>query len=368
MQQIFLDSVFKRGYRSLMKYISNISHMDKKTQAVICHRLDVLEFFEEFGLKPTKKAFKIGKSTLYLWKQKLEQGGGRLSNLAVDSRAPKSRSQRKVTPEITSFILGYRRAHPGVCKDTVKPLLDAYCLSLGINSVSESTVGRIISDLKESNQIPNYQLKTTINGKTGNLRYSGHKPKPKKLRVGKYRPEFPGDLVQIDAIEIFLYNLRRYIVTAIDIKTRFAFAYSYKTLSSSSARDFMQKFQEVAPFTIKHIQTDNGKEFHKYFRDYVAEQNIVHFYNYPKQPKMNRYIERFNRTIQEQYVSWHMNNLYEPSEFNPDLMKYLIWYNTEKQHKSLGKITPMQYFINNYVQPEKSNMLWTTTINGQTAV
>lgn len=362
MQQIYLESFFKSGYRRLMNYISNIAHFDKKIQEVIYQRIRIIEFFKKFGLSATKSAFKVSKSTVHSWKKKLKDSGNRLSSLAPKSRAPKTRSRRKVTSEIQEFIKQYRTNHPGVCKDTIKPALDAYCLALGINTVSESTIGRAINDLKEKGKIPNYQLKTTINGKTGKLRYKGEKPRQKKLRIGKYQPEKAGDLIQIDAITIFINSLKRYIITAIDVKSKFAFAYSYKSLSSNMAKDFMQKLQEVCPFKIKRIQTDNGKEFHKYFRDYVKKQEIIHFYNYPRCPKMNKYIERFNRTIQDQHVSWNMNDLYEPQEFNPPLMKYLIWYNTEKPHKSLNKLTPLRYYLDNFIfNTQKSNMLWTTT-------
>jgi len=52
--------------------------------------------------------------------------------------------------------------------------------------------------------------------------------KEKKLRIGKHKPSKPGDLVQIDAIEIFLNGVRRYIITALDVKSKFAFAYYHK--------------------------------------------------------------------------------------------------------------------------------------------
>ena len=353
--------MFKRGYRRLMKYISNIAHLDKRVQEIIYHRVKVIEFFDEFGLDASKKAFKVGRSTIYSWKQRLNDSDGKLSLLAPKSKASKSRSRRVVKQEHIDFIRDYRHEHPGVDKVTIKSVLDAVCIATGINIISESTIGRIIGELKEKGKIPNYQLRTTINGRTGKLKVRGTIKREKKLRIKDYKAKEPGDLVQIDAITIFMNGIRRYLITAIDIKTRFSFAYSYKTLSSNTAKDFMIRFQEVAPFTITHIQTDNGKEFHKYFREYVKSQNIVHFYNYPRSPKMNSFIERFNRTIQDQHVSWHMSDLEEPDEFNQGLMKYLIWYNTEKAHRSIGKVPPLQYFINNYIQPEKSNMLWTST-------
>lgn len=347
-----------------MKYISNIAHMSLKDQAIIRERLKVIKFFEEFGKEATKRAFNKGRSTIYLWKKQVKQSGGYLSALMPQSKAPKNHSKRKVGSEITEFIRQYRESHPGVDKVTIKPVLDAFCLTLSISSISESTIGRVIADLKVRGLIPNYQVKTTINGKTGNLRVRGTTRKEKKLRIGSYRPEKPGELVQIDAIELFLNGIRRYILTALDVKTKFAFAYCYKTLSSKTARDFMMRLQEVAPFIITHIQTDNGKEFHKYFHEYVKSQNVIHFYNYPRQPKMNKFVERFNRTIQDQYISWNMADLDEPVHFNQGLMKYLIWYNTEKPHRSIGKVSPLLYYVNNFLNiltPQKSNMLWTST-------
>ncbi|PIW80928.1 hypothetical protein COZ97_04245, partial [bacterium CG_4_8_14_3_um_filter_33_28] len=42
-------------------------------------------------------------------------------------------------------------------------------------------------------------------------------------------------------------------------------------------------------------------------------------------------------------------------------MQYLIWYNTRKAHRSLNKQPPLKYFLNNFILPQKSNMLWTLT-------
>ncbi len=361
MQQIYIESYFKGGYTRLMNYISNIAHMSKEDQATIKNRIKIIEFFDEYGKDATKKAFGVSRSTVFLWKKKLKEDGNRLSSLKIGSRVPKTKRSREAHHLIIQYILDYRKKHPGCDKVTLKPLIDAFCLTVGLNTVSESTIGRIISDLKRQNKLPDYYIKTTINGKTGNLKFKKRGKGKEKLRRKGYKPKEPGDLVQIDAIEIFLLNTKRYIITAIDVKTRFAFAYSYKTLSSSSARDFMIKLRDVAPFAVKRVQTDNGKEFHKFFHSYLVSENIIHFYNYPKSPKSNAYIERFNRTIQEQYIGWHLNELHELQQFNPGLMEYLVWYNTEKIHRGLGKLSPLAYYVNNFISTKQSNMLWTVT-------
>lgn len=249
----------------------------------------------------------------------------------------------------------------GADKLTIEPVLDAVCLSLGIKTISESTIGRIIKELKEKGRIPNYRIKTTINGKTDSLRIKGAIKKEKKLRIGSFKPQGPGDLVQVDAIAIFLNGIKKIYHNCAGCKDKDCICLYLQTLSSSTAKDFIQRLREILPFDIRAVQTDNGAEFHKYFRDYLKAEDITHYYNYPGCPKMNTFIERFNRTIQDQHISRNMHLYYEPNEANQKLMKYLLWYNTERAHRSVGKVPPMRYFINNYIQPEKSDMLWTAT-------
>ncbi len=131
--------------------------------------------------------------------------------------------------------------------------------------------------------------------------------------------------------------LKRYLITAIDLPTRFAFAYTYKSNSSASASDFLGKLKSVTPFEITRVQTDNGHEFLKHFIRACSEQNLVHFFNYPRHPQSNGHLERFNRTIQEQFAYWNTDSLDDTDVFNRLLMKYLLWYNTEKPHRSIGK-------------------------------
>lgn len=199
-----------------------------------------------------------------------------------------------------------------------------------------------------------YAWKTLVTKAGGYL--SGLKPQSKAPHTRSQR-------VRCAEIESFViqYSIKRYIICALDIKTKFAFAYAYKTLSSDTAKDFLIKLESVAPFHIQAIQTDNGKEFMKHFRDYAQIKGLTHYYNYPKCPKMNTFVERFNRTIQEQHIGWHMNDLYEPKEFNLGLMQYLVWYNTEKPPTSLGKLPPLKYYLDNFVDINQSSMLWTST-------
>lgn len=359
MRQIYLNGYF-RGYNFLMKYISDIAHLKESDQKVIGERLKIIEFFDEFGLKATQKAFSRGRSTIFLWKKKLKQNQGRLSALRPEPKTPKEKRKREVHPLAREFIKEYRLKYHGVGKETITPVLNAYLKSEEIKSYSESTVGRVIGDLKREGIIQDGRVKIAISGKTGRLLTRKPKSIYRKIRRGGFIPKNPGDLVQIDTIAILIDGLRRYVITAYDVVTAFAFAMAYNSSSSKNTVDFMEKLISVTPFVIKRIQTDNGGEFEKHFRSYIQQKGIVHFHNYPAHPQSNGCLENFNRVIQRQYIDWHAGELLEPNQFNQGLMEYLVWYNTEKAHKRLGKIPPLKYYVDNYInEPQKSNMIWT---------
>lgn len=70
------------------------------------------------------------------------------------------------------------------------------------------------------------------------------KPRKPKLKRKRYQPEYPGDLTQIDAIFKFIWGIKGYIICALDLKSEFAFAQTYKNLSSQSALDFFEKLKK----------------------------------------------------------------------------------------------------------------------------
>jgi putative transposase len=361
MKQIYVESYYHSGYSRGMQYLSDI--LDHPKAKEIEARLKIIEFFDEYGAEATKKAFGKSRSTVYTWKQKLKASGGKLSTLSSGSKTPIHKRKRLVHPYIASFIIGYRTNHPGVDKTTITPVLNAACEKAGIRPPSESTVGRIIHDLKVKGRIPK-AIRVNINGLSGKLHTREVRPRPKKARRKGFYPKVPGDLVEIDTVDIFVGGLKRYLITAVDLPTRFAFAYTYKSSSSACARDFLGKLREVTPFKINRVQTDNGHEFLKHFIQACHEQNLVHYFNYPHHPQSNGHLERFNRTIQEQFVYWNTDMLDDINVFNCALMKYLIWHNTEKPHRSIGKLPPMRYYLDNFItNPVKSNMLWTLTLN-----
>jgi hypothetical protein len=37
-------------------------------------------------------------------------------------------------------------------------------------------------------------------------------------------------------------------------------------------------------------------------------------------------------------------------------MEYLIWYNTEKPHRGIGKVAPLRYYLDNFVSPPQNSI------------
>jgi transposase InsO family protein len=96
-------------------------------------------------------------------------------------------------------------------------------------------------------------------------------------------------------------------------------------------------------YKIKSVQTDNGLEFYKSFDDYLKQENITHYWSYPRSPKSNAYIERFNRTLREQFFDTYQYDLRDIENVKEDLEDYLFWYNRQKVHEGLNWLTPFDF-------------------------
>ena len=107
------------------------------------------------------------------------------------------------------------------------------------------------------------------------------------------------------------------------------------------------------------ILSDNGSEFKKEFDALLHKKGLTHYWTYPRSPKMNAHNERFNRTIQEQFIDYYEDLLFtDINEFNKKLANWLIDYNTKIPHSSLNFNSPVQYLIKNH---NECQMLWTCT-------
>jgi hypothetical protein len=334
-----------------MQRIDKLAKFSKSDTAKF--RLQIINFHKKYGTKQAIAAYGVPKPTIYRWKKELERSEGKLTALIPKSTAPKKRREMIIDYRIIEWIKEERKEHL-IGKVKLKPLLDEYCLEIGLKPPSESLIGKIIA---RKNISCKKNSRTYHNASSA---YLDRKP-TYKLKVKKCpKPEELGYL-GIDTITQFNLGKKRYIFNAIDIKLRFAFSYPYTQLNSRNAKDFMEKLKQVYPIKsgIKIVQTDNGLEFLGEFDKYLKETNITHYFIYPRCPKINGHVERSNRSLKEEFINGHTDLLFNDIDrFKHKLIDHLVWYNTKRIHQSLGNKTPIDYLLQN--MPE-SQMYVTST-------
>jgi hypothetical protein len=184
--------------------------------------------------------------------------------VALSSR-PNNLRVMNTDKRIIEFIKSLREKYPKIGKDKIKPLLDKHCLTLGIDLISSSTIGKVI---KRHHFF--YQ-------KTGRI---------------YHKPSLPREL--------------------------------------SLRKKGKKKLEMVYPLAIKSVQTDNGLEFQGIFESYLKKNNIPHYFIYPRCPRINGVIERYQRTLQEDFIDPNQYLIHQPKLFNDKLVEYLLFYNSRK--------------------------------------
>lgn len=161
----------------------------------------------------------------------------------------------------------------------------------------------------------------------------------KKLHLSIPRPtiEKPGDLLQIDTIHLGpTYEPRFYIYTLVNVFSRWAHALVSLRISTHQSLRFVRSAQKIFPEKFQMLQSDHGSEFSKYFSQNI---NIDHRHSRIRKPNDNAYIERFNRTIQEECF---IKLPFEPKVYQKAISKYLNYYNSQRLHLGIHLKTPLE--------------------------
>ena len=304
-------------------------------------RMKIIKFYEKHGEQATKEAFGADRKVISRWRQRLADQGGRLMALTPGSTRPYQVRAPITDSRIVGWIKKEREAHPGIGKEKLKPDLDEFCRSIGIPAVSASTIGNIIKRHKFFYQKPSYRVYHNPDSAWARKAVK----KKKRLRIKHSpKPEEYGHILS-DTVEKVIDGLKRYFMSAIDAKLKFALTLEYSRIIAGNMKDFYLRFKTVYPSTIRVWQSDNGSENLGVFDQELEKDGIPHFFIYPRCPKINTFIERYNRTVQEEYLDYHLDELVDTNQGNQLLIDWNIYYNTKRRHHSLQLLSPMQYFI-----------------------
>lgn len=313
-------------YHALMRSWNNLSGFESNDVAQF--RFTVLKHCYEFGWQAAVAAYNVPKSTLFDWKRRYEKSGKRLASLIPKSTKPHHLKLAIFDPRLLELVKSIRLEYGAISKYKLKLFLDEYAKSLGIASYGHSKIGKLI---KRHHYFFDKQKRSRSRRK---LLYPRLKRTPKQTTPG---------YIEMDAVIIYALNNRYYFITVIDIVTKFAWVKLTTNLSSMQSTVAITEFRSIYQHSIREVQTDNGHEFLGDFDKYLMQQNIPHQFIYPRSPKINGVVERFNRTLQDEFLD-RTDSLYQGTEvLNQHLHKYISWYNTLRPHYSLNYLSPVQY-------------------------
>ena len=320
------------------------------------YRLKVIAlYFSKFGKDASKTARYVGVHRNTVMKYVKLYNPSDLTQLEPRSRAPVRRFRKKTPDKICDMVVSAKKKKPYLGKNKIHTIL---LRDRGV-SVSPSTIGRIFRQRKLT-----YLWRTKESAcrfkKTIRKRQSRKRP-PKTFYSSR-----PGKWIQIDTVKFGFMGKYVYVISAVDLCSRLAVSYAYTSASSWSAKNFLFKLKEFFPceFGIEMIQTDNGSEFLKYFDSALKQLGITHTFSYPKSPKMNSYVESFNKTIQLECLK-KRDAMMPIHKLNMKIADYLVEYNSYRPHQSLGYKVPLVVYLKHwFAHHEKVHTdIWTRSMS-----
>lgn len=166
---------------------------------------------------------------------------------------------------------------------------------------------------------------------------------PKRERQPLLVPTAPNRVWSADFVSDALYCGRRFrTFNVIDDFNREGIHIEIDT--SLTALRLIRVFEQVKaerglPETLR---VDNGPEFlGEVFTTWAKENGMTIQYIQPGKPNQNAYIERFNRTYRDEVLNLYLFR--DLDEVREATHWWLIEYNEDRPHDSLGDCTPVEY-------------------------
>ena len=296
-------------------------------------KLEWIIFYQTVGersVTTTAKHFGISRKTFHKWFNRFNEKD--LTTLEEVSRAPHKTRARNISPLQRQRIRSLRKKH---IKWGKMKLQRRYF----------KIYGEYISSWKFQVVIEEEKLYfDKLNVEKQRKKKKQAQKHPKRRITEFVKENKVNHLWHVDTIVFTLtQGGYRYLLTAIDEISKLAYARLYTTHSSKQAADFLRRLHYLTEGEIINLHHDNGSEFKKDFETACKELSLPQWYSRPHTPKDNPVLERFNRTIQEEFVDIIDIGLEEILPFNEKLTDWLIEYNSIRPHETLDYLTPLEY-------------------------
>lgn len=311
-------------------------------EKIVRQRLSVLELAEVLGnASEACRQRGVSRSQFYEYKRRFQtQGLAGLRDLP-----PIHHSHPATTaPEVEARLVALSLEHPSWGCDR---LSDRLALE-GVR-ISGPTVQRILNDhdmgtrysrwLKLEEQQAQQPLELTVE----QVQFlEKQNPTFRERHVESSRP---GELICQDTFLVgTLKGVGRvYLHAAVDTDGSYGFGFLHTTKRPEAAvalvhNDILPFYQE-RQIPVTAILTDNGREFcgtesHPY-ELYLALNDIEHRRTKVRRPQTNGFVERFNRTVLDEFfrIAFRTKFYESVEQLQADLDAWLVHYNTERPHQ-----------------------------------
>ena len=331
-------------------YLIRNRQADKMT---LKHELELKEkkllLYEEmlkagYGKEEITHKTGISRPTFYRWKRRYrDQGIKGLKDLS--HRPHRTREKTAITREMYDRILATRNAHPMYGKEKIRTLLARDGIS-----ISASSIGRALRRMTDLGQA----LPVSV------LRCRKERKRMRKFAPGGAQRLRKGDRpqVEIDHTIIFVRDTVFRVFVAYGRDSRVCVMRAYLNATSGNAARFMEHVCMEWPHRITEIQTDGGSEFRGELEEWNREHGIRQYVLPPRSQKPNGGVERFNQTLQDEYLLQSYNDLPGDEEgFNEFLERFQKDYNYKRPHRSLKDKNGLLLTPADYVRLKQSHML-----------
>lgn len=164
------------------------------------------------------------------------------------------------------------------------------------------------------------------------------------VKFRKIQSSYPMEYICLDIKYVYIHGEKRnyYLLTILDVFTRKGIAQILQ--SSIRKADVINMFRSInRQYGIKGVtvRNDNGSQFiANDVRAYLASEEARQEFTHIATPQENSYIEAFHSIVQTEVIDrFEFAGYFEAKQI---FEKHLQWYNYERKHGLLGRITPQK--------------------------
>ena len=308
--------------------------------------------YKNKNIADTCRFYNLSRTTFYEWLTRFKKFG----YLGLrDKERSKPKMPNQIKPEYETIIYNYIRDYPTHGPRRISNELKAQSIT-----ISETGVYKVLRRRGLNKRLDRlFYAQEHSDNPIITERYLREIEKKKETHIESF---YPGYLFCQDTFYVgTIKGLGRiYQQAGIDAYANFGFAKVYTNKKADSAIDFVKTkvmpVYEMFHIPLDRILTDNGKEYTTHWENgkhdyeiFLAKCGITHTKIKPRCPKSNGMVERFNRTLLEEFYQIAMLKKVYTSldELQDDLDKFIYYYNfkrTNQGYRLKGKI-PYQKFI-----------------------